>query len=72
MHSEVDVQWLTDPLAQHRDAGHDFETGAHRALCIVFMGLWIPKVDQKPVADVFGDVAVESPNELLADFLIGT
>jgi len=58
-------------LAQFGETGHDLDTGVHRALCIVLVGLWITEIDQNLVADVFGDVAVVTPNDIRAVLLIG-
>ena len=40
------------------------QPGAHRALGIVLMRMWVTEIDQHPVAHVLGDKAVEAPDRI--------
>jgi hypothetical protein len=55
--------------------GHDLDNpqpGPDRTLGIVFMRLRIAEVDQQPIAQILGDVAVEALDDLSTDALVGT
>ena len=55
--TNADLQWLRDLQSAHR---LDYaETGPHRALCVVFMGLRITKIGKHPVAHILGDKPAE-------------
>ena len=48
-----------------------FQPSAHGSLCVVLVGLGIPKVDQDPVAHVLRDEAAEALHGLRDALLIG-
>jgi hypothetical protein len=45
--------------------------GVHRTPGLVFMGCGIPKIDQQPIAEVLGDMALILPNDLGCGLLVG-
>jgi hypothetical protein len=47
------------------------EGGADRSLAIVFVGDWIPEIDENAIAEVLGHVAVKTEDDLRTD-LLGT
>ncbi len=42
----------------------------HRALGVILVCQGVAEVDQEPVAQVFGDVAIEARDDLRARFLV--
>src|SRR5262245_26834637 len=48
------------------------EAGAGRALGIILVGSWIPKVDQQPVAQILRDMSFVTIDDRRAGLLVGT
>jgi len=53
---EAQLSGLHIELADHGDR---FQPGSNRPLSVVFMGLWVTKVDEDAVAHVFRDKPIE-------------
>jgi hypothetical protein len=47
------------------------EAGAYGPLGIIFVRLGIAKVDQQPIAEILGDMAVKTPDDLGTGGLVG-
>jgi hypothetical protein len=56
--------WMGSILIQRLYRIQNSQPGIDRPFRIVFMGIGISKVDQQPIAHVFGDIAIEPTNRL--------
>jgi hypothetical protein len=71
-HGETDPLLLLQALLQRAESLNDAQPRAHGALRIVFVRLWIPKINQQPIAQILGDVPIKAFNDLRTDGMIST
>jgi hypothetical protein len=70
-HGEAGSAAAGDSGVERRQRVEDRESGAHRALGILFLRVRVAEINQHAIAHELGDVAVEAPNRLADRLLIG-
>ncbi len=71
-HAELDAMAPAKASVERLDTRHDAEARVHRPPGVILVRLGIAEIDEQPVADVLGDVAVEAADCFGAGFLGGT
>jgi hypothetical protein len=70
-YAQLHAVFLAEALVEPPHVPDDAQTRVDRPLGIVFVGLGIAEVDQQPIPEVFGNMAIEAAHDLGAGFLIG-
>src|SRR5262249_40812285 len=56
--SELDTFSLLQPLIQVSHSSKHTQPSTYRSLSVIFMGLGIAKIDQKPIPEQLGDMSL--------------
>ena len=70
-HGELDAVLCRQTGIQGGDGLDNAQAGVHRAPGIVFMGCGVAKIDQQPIAEILGDMALVVLNDLGRGLLVG-
>jgi hypothetical protein len=59
------------PGVERRQRVEDREAGAHRALGVLLLRIWVAEINQNAIAHELGDIAVEAPDSFAHRLVIG-